>query len=200
MISRDAQGLPIRIREDGSVDYTDSAFLTGMLSLFGSNIENPWVYATRGGLVRHPTGDEYVSNPANTSRDQLVAWMSSFRKCPEFFSYTSKWFINKDFLPPHVKLYLYIKFGKKAPLWLYPISYLWMFFDLLISHAIVPRFQKVEDQHELNQALCVYHELGLIKVLLAVHPNPDENMKDYYCRWRNQEEIYQMYLEWKKKL
>lgn len=214
MISRCPLGLPIRYRTDeGTTDFTDSAFLTGMLGLFGSE-EKPWKYLELGHgpygprLVRHPVGDhndQRVTKSENTSRDQLVAWASVKTKDEGILRarryYARKWFINKDFLGLHVTAYLALQ-GKAYFLFtvLLPFALIWMFFDLLIFHAIVPRFQKVEDQHEINQALCLYSAFGLAKLLLWLHPTPDENMKDYYCTWRNQCEIYEMYLKWKESL
>lgn len=207
MISRCPLGLPVRIREDGTTDFTDSAFLSGMLNLFG-DVDRKYAYVSDDNtIVRHPKGDlsdERVTRSENTSRDQLVAWAST----PAWgdlvratmINYATKWFINKDFLAPHVRFYLFKQAGARAPLYLYPLGFLWMFFDLLISHAIVPRFQKVKDQHEINQALCLYNAFGFAKLLLWLHPTPDENMKDYYTRWRNQGEIYEMYLKWKENL
>lgn len=208
MISRCKLGLPIRIREDeGTIDFTDSAFLSGMLSLFGSKEEKLDLYISKTELVRHPEGDQNdtrVTLPENTSRDQLVAWSSTKSNNPEVnktrLHYAKKWFINKDFLGPQIKLYLYIQANEKAPAWLYPLAYLFLFLDLIFSHLISPRNKEVKDQHEINQALCLYNAFGLIKLFLLVHPTPDENMKDYYCGWRNQKEIYEMYLKWKEKL
>lgn len=52
MIDRCPLGLPIRYRDDGTIDFTDSAFLTGMLSLLGSTQEKPWMYAIAERMLR----------------------------------------------------------------------------------------------------------------------------------------------------
>lgn len=201
-MTKDSYGLPVRIRENGTIDYTDSAFLAGMLSLFGEE-QRLDAYIKDFHLVRHPFGDENdqrVTKPENTSRDQLVAWASTKDKRifvrETIHNYARQWFINKDFLTPLVRLYLYKQCRVRPPLWLYPLAYAWMVGDLL-QHAVVPRFKRVEDQHEINQALCVYNALGLKRLFLAIHPSPDENMKDYYTRWRGQDHIYKMYLAWR---
>lgn len=54
---KDAYGLPVRQRENGTIDFTDSAFLAGMLSLFGEE-QRLDMYVKDFRLVRHPFGDE----------------------------------------------------------------------------------------------------------------------------------------------
>ena len=54
---KDAYDLPVRQREDGTIDYTDSAFLAGMLSLFGEE-QRLDAYVKDFQLVRHPFGGE----------------------------------------------------------------------------------------------------------------------------------------------
>jgi len=215
MISRDIiLKLPIRIREDNTIDYTDSAFLCGILSLFGSEMDRDKLYNyihSSNALVRHPLGDandQTSTHPQDTSRDALVAWSSTKTDNPSVnaarLSYARKWFINKDILLPHVRVYLYKQAQAKVDwynLWMYPLAYIIVPLDILYTAAIA-RTQTVKAQHELNQSLCLANSYGkfFLKMLLKLHPTPDENMKDYFCSWRNQSEIYEMYLAWKAKV
>ncbi len=206
MISRDSNGIPIRYRfEDGSIDYTDNAFLTGMLGLFGSKQEDQIRHLDENlMLVRNPHGDEWSSSCLNTSRDQLVAWASVKGLGVVglvMLQYAEHWFINKDILMPHVRLYLYRQAWVKAPLWLKALGYPMMFLDI-IFFCLTSNMKKVEDQHEINQMLCLCNSYGrwALKLFFKLHKSPDENMKDYFCNWRNQCEIYEMYLNWRKGL
>ena len=213
MISRDAIGLPIRIREDNTVDFTDSAFLCGMLSLFGSSSDKALLakYTKSSQLIRHPTGDQLdqsVIDPISTSRDALIAWSSTKVDDEQVnltrLNYARKWFVNKDILLPHLKLYLYRQSGHKVDwynLWLYLVAYKFLLLDIL-WFCLVSRFQTPEKQHEINQMLSLANSYGRfwLKLFFLLHKSPDENMKDYFCTWRNQSEIYDMYLEWKGSL
>jgi len=204
MISRDTTGTPIRYREDGSIDATDSSFLTGMLGLFGSDEEDQRRHINNDlKLVRNKNLDAWSKSPLNTSRDQLIAWASVKAKDPitrlVMQDYASKRFINKDILLPHLRLYLYKQAESKAPLWLRIVGPIIMFLDIGLF-CTIQNTKKVEEQHEINQILCLCNSYGKWALIMffELHNTPDENMKDYFCGWRNQGEIYEMYLNWRK--
>ena len=210
MLHRDELNLPFKYRRDGSRDITDSAFYTGMLALFGSKEDKEQLrkyVVTRAyeenynEILRHPKIDQEPKR-YTTSRDQLIAWSSiktdDRRVNGARLNYARKFFINSDYLLPHIKLFLYRQSGHEAPIYLIPIAYASLVLHLLT--AIVPSyFQRVEDQHEINQNLCLFSSYGKgwLRLFLWLHKSPDENMRDYWETRRGMGKVYEMYLKWK---
>ena len=203
MIHRDELNLPFKYRRDGTRDITDSAFMTGMLALFGSEEDKSQLdsYIFAGELLRHL----YINNEPkkyDTSRDQLIAWSAKKTLNTKVndlrYKYARKFFINSDYLLPHIKLFLYRQSGHEAPIYLVPFAYAFLVLHLLT--AIVPSyFQSVRNQHEINQNLCLFSSYGKfwIRLFLWLHKSPDENMRDYWETRRDMGEVYEMYTKWR---
>lgn len=194
MIVRDQYDI---IVQHPTMDGGDSASRTGMMALCGTwidqkNLTSFMTNYTYQSLVRHPRQD-YWSMPTQTSRDQLVCWAAGvsslpyhkgmLRWCIEKF-YAGSSFINKDYLAPDVRLYLYKCAGIDAPLlirllgWpLFLLSFIWN--------------TKVKPSDEQNQFICICIVMGKwwTKRLYKWHPDLEKNLRDYWGGWRDQMEI-----------
>lgn len=175
-----------------------------------------FAYGFGGQLVRHPfqtsngrTGEDFRNwaDPKETSRDQLICWAAGVNvwtpivniKNNPFGSETWKYisiatiktyaemnFINKDFLPPHVRCALYIVAFQKPPLWIRLIAEPMMLLHLAWS-------AKFASDEEQNQTVCLCSIYGdeWVKRLYDWHPNLYKNLMTYWDGkpWRDQKEI-----------
>lgn len=140
-------------------------------------------FIIEGQVVRHPYQERY-NDPKETSRDQIVQYFASIKDSDIAYSYAKSWFINKDFLDPSVKLYLWKKSGKKVPLWLKITGTVNMFLSLLWNCFAQP-------DEEKNQFCCMCIEYGefWVRFLYKHHPNIEKNINSYWDDWRDQKEI-----------
>lgn len=215
MIVCDDRKIVVQHRQSEAPDYKykdggDSAGRTGPLSRwFRQHRKNMPLFVVKVDdhyeLVRHPDQDtiaegaEYAHNdPRATSRDLVIMWAvgvdedSTQEEKDCCLHYAQKGWVNKDFLEPSVRLYLWQKSGYEVPLWLkllgYPnlaISVLWnsfMAYDL-----------------EANQFTCMVIHFGKAWswCFYKFHPNLEENIREYFAPqspeypegWRDQSEI-----------
>lgn len=187
MIKRDHLNIIIQHNADWPLeaDGGDSAARTGIMALCGSKEDqallNEFVVADK--LIRHPGQPQWCTSD-KTSRDQLIQWAAGvfqYRKQFNTFSdfairdYADDWFINKDFLPPDVKLYLHKCINMQEPLWLKILGYPNMFLSLLWSCFVMP-------SNETNQMICMCSVYGKwwLRKLAKWHPNLNKSILDYW--------------------
>lgn len=152
------------------------------------------------GLVRHPIQNiiakdaKYAYNDErSTSRDQLIGYCVAFHS--EYVKavagyFCKKWFINKDFLNPAVRLYLHVCAEIEPSRSLKVIGRFWMNLEMWWN-------TKKRPDHEMNQFACMCIKLGgyWSHRLLTEHPNLRKNLEDYWnVPWRNQGEIAEILL------
>lgn len=183
MITRDEHGI---IVQHPSMDGGDSLSRTGIMALCGSEQDRekiPFFEAKGAVLVRHPYQSKW-NDPNKTSRDQIVcAAASGLLKVPAWnYARTGK--VNKDFLMPAVRLYLYKCAGSEAPLWIRTLGKVNLFIDLVWNTKIKPN-------DEMNQFACICIVMGpwWCDKLLSWHPDVIGNINGYWGNWRNQPEI-----------
>jgi hypothetical protein len=184
MIVRDSYGLIIQHRKDDPSyqDGGDTAARTGIMSMCGSQIDSDNMLLFKN-MVRHPYQDEW-SDESKSSRDQLIQFCAG-ENCQSIAEkYKSKWFINKDFLDPAVRLYLHKRSGKKVPFHIKLFGFPFMLATLFWSTKIRPN-------EEINQALCMMIRMGpwWTRMFLAMHPGVFLNLREYWGKWRDQGEI-----------
>jgi hypothetical protein len=185
MIVRDHLGIICQHSHDNPafMDGGDSAARTGIMALDGAP-DSTLLYAfvdEFNKLVRHPEQPNW-NDHRNTSRDQLVQYSVSMAWSPMIKKYADGWFINKDFLSPLVRFYLYKCSGYKAPKWIELLAKIEMFFSLIWNTKIKPN-------DEMNQFACVCIKLGYAKELIEMHPNIFKNIREYWGGWRDQIEV-----------
>lgn len=184
MIVRDSYGLIIQHRE-GDPSYQDggdTAARTGIMSMCESQIDSDNMLLFKA-MVRHPYQEEW-NDEKKSSRDQLIQFCAGLNCEHIAEKYKSKWFINKDFLDPAVRLYLHKRAGGKVPFHVKLLGYPFMFATLIWSTKIRPN-------EEINQALCMMIHLGpwWCRLFMSMHPSVFLNLKNYWGGWRNQSEI-----------
>lgn len=183
MITRDEHGI---IVQHPTMDGGDSLSRTGIMALCGSEIDTeklPFFEQKGAVLVRHPYQTEWAE-PSFTSRDQVVCAASSgILKVPAW-NYARKGKVNKDFLTPSVRFYLYKASGTKAPLWIRALGKLNLFIDLIWNTKIKPNA-------EMNQFACICIVMGpwWADKLCSWHPDIIGNIMGYWNSWRGQPEI-----------
>lgn len=208
MIIRDKYNI---IVQQPDMDGGDSAFATGIMAGCGSELDTSLMYlfTTRflTGIVRHPyqttnTGAAPHNDPGSVSRDQVIAFFFGLANeqyieqiLKESFNvvrfvcikYANSWFVNRDFLSPMYRVYLYKLARQKAPLYLYPLAYL-----NLTLHLIWTRFT----DHEMNQTVltCVVYGKPWLKVLKLVHKDLYGNIREYFGGWRSKPEIGELFI------
>lgn len=196
MIKRDKYGIICQHHkdspDDGYLDGGDSCARTGIMGFFSSDdikIHRLFlVPLTVNGdtifqLVRHPYQDEW-NKPESTSRDNVVQYFACKYMSMDAFTYANKWFINKDFLDPAVKLYLYKSSPKPAPWWLEKLGILVMWASMYFNTCVKP-------DEEMNQFTCMCIKYGpeWSARLLSWHPDIEKNIRDYWGGWRDQPEV-----------
>lgn len=209
MLKFDELRLPFRENPDGTTDFTDSAFMTGMINLFlkkTSLIENiDYVfrcdrlkYLKDWKIVRHPSAD--IQN-LDLSRDQLVAFCSTEINDLRLMYTVRKiaWSgrCNKDILLPHIKEYLLMQTGAiSEPSY---FSKALLVADITYFAAFNNKLRDVKKHQEVNQLLCLCNAYGpkYLKLLYKLY-DVDANQKDYWTRWRGMNDVYEMYLNWKR--
>ena len=138
-------------------------------------------------VVRHPFQPKF-SDPKETSRDAIVCYFVARSKNEQVadaaFHYADSWFVNKDFLDPAVKLYLYGACPIDPPLWLRLVGRAYLAGALIWNCYIKP-------DHEQNQFACICLGMGKpwISFLYRHHPDLNANIRGYWRGWRDQDEI-----------
>lgn len=191
MLKRDQYGIVCQhsVTDPSYCDGGDSCARTGILAAAGSNLDKNnlglFIQLKTNELVRHPTQADW-NDPRNTSRDNLVQWAvgQSVVQKDVLLQYAGKWFINKDFLDPLVRLYLYKCAKAKAPIHLVLLGYSLLALGMLWNCFIKPT-------DEQNQFSCICYVMGPLwsKLHLKWHPGLYTNLKEYWCGWRDQPEI-----------
>lgn len=198
MILRDRWGLICQHHfehpDDGYLDGYDSCNRDGIMAGCGDKGSQAvhHLYATNEGLlVRHPYQSEDGANrPSHTSRDALIAWAfgitedSSNDVRHTALIYANDWFINKDFLDPSVRLYLYKCAGMRPPWYITLMGYPLLYLSLIWNTNIKPN-------DEQNQFACICIRMGKFwaRELWEFHPDIVENVDSYWRGWRQQSEI-----------
>jgi hypothetical protein len=143
-----------------------------------------------GQLVRHPTAEGF-NDPAETSRDQVVQGLVA--NVPELRSaalyYAKKGWVNKDYLSPEVRYYLYKLAKIEPPLWVKLLAYPNLVLSMVWNSFIKPR-------EEQNQFICILTQYPpvFMSAFFLTHPSLRTNLKDYWSGWRDQPEIEQAFL------
>jgi len=201
MLTRDSLNIIVQPGKEDPTwqDAGDSLARTGIMAMCGSEIdkENLSKFINDDNLlVRHPTqttntGTHPHNDPRSVSRDQLIGYAAGLlhikrptRAHAVVHYYASKWFVNKDFLAPDVRLMLYKASGYAVPLHIYALGYPMAFLTLLWHCFIRP-------DEEKNQAICQMSVLGpwWLGKLLKWHPDLGGNLVLYWGGWRDQIEI-----------
>jgi hypothetical protein len=170
----------------GSSDAADSAFFAGMLITFEyPGIDKSIVakyFDKHNNLVRHPIE---CNDPCDFSRDQMVPLVSAMNQglaLMYFNKMKDRHFIapNGDVLSSSVVNHLKICAGLKPKL----LGKL----DLILGIAWS---SFVDKKHEVNQLLCLCKIAGpgYMKLLIMLKKDLDQNIRDYYCGWRNEPEF-----------
>jgi hypothetical protein len=200
MIIRDKYNI---IVQQPDMDGGDSAFTTGIMAFSGSELDFELMQefiTLDNRLMRHPyqttsTGDASHNDPASISRDQVISFYSGLfgKEYANLYlllscsKYADSWFVNRDFLSPMYRVYLYKLAELKAPLYLYPLAYL-----NLTLHLLWTRFT----DHEMNQTVltCVVYGKPWLKVLKLVHKDLYGNIREYFGGWRSKPEIGELFI------
>lgn len=190
MLARDTHGI---IVQHPSMDGGDSAARTGIAALkLEADVLNLERFMTKSGLlIRHPKQADW-NDPKKTSRDQLVQFCVSDNKVTALVAnkYKDRWFINKDFLDPSVKLYLYACAKVAPPFWLNTIGCMWLFLSFIWN-------TEIKRWDEKNQFACMCIRFGpqWCHMLIRQHPNISKAIMDYWSGWRDQKELGYILLE-----
>jgi hypothetical protein len=214
MIARDSAGFvgQIEVGHDlkplvpQSIDHGDCAARTGILAMCGSEIDIELIpkFIKGGLLTRHPTstvntGTAPHNDPKSLSRDQLVGWAAGvdFTKIKSLedaynvqdclYHYAKEGWVNADFLPYDVRLFLYLKSKLSIPWKIEKIGMLWLPVSIWWQC-------KHNSDHELNQLICVLSKFDkkYMRMMVSHHPDWKKNLRDYYCGWRNLPEMYEL--------
>ncbi len=190
MIKRDNNGIIVQHCE-GYPDYADggdSAARTGIMALCGSKIDqnNLELFVIGNTLVRHPYQREW-SDTKKTSRDQLIQWAAGLNTIENKHIVNTLvigWFINKDFLPTDVQLYLCKAMGKTPSRLIKLLGYPMMFISLLWACFIAPKAEQ-------NKMFCMMAVMGWMKLYNRLHYDLAGNIKEYWSGkpFRDQAEI-----------
>lgn len=184
MIIRDKYGI---IVQQPSMDGGDSAARMGIYALAANVDLSLFKDPVTGLLIRHPHQEGW-DNPKRTSRDQLVQFCVSCDVVTMKIAswYCQKWFINKDFLSPAVKLYLYKRAEIKPPALLKILGYAEMMLSLVWNTKIKPN-------EEMNPftCMCIVYGQWHSEMFLKMHPDLKNNIMKYWSGWRDQPEIGQ---------
>lgn len=189
MIVRDEHDI---IVQHPDMDGGDSSARMGISAIENENDRKKlFMFVTLFGLVRHPIQEQW-DDSEKTSRDQLVQFCvsDSFATERAALSYARKWFINKDFLAPDVKLYLYRCAKLETPLMVKIFGNMFLWISLVWNTKIRP-------SEEMNQFSCICIKMGPIwcKRFIDWHPNISEAIMSYWSGWRDQKEIGEILLK-----
>jgi len=196
MIKRDQFDIIIQHAKDDPnyLDGGDSCSRTGIMARTGSirDKANLGKFVTNDHqVVRHPMQPKF-NDPKETSRDALVCFFMANAPVQKeaAFYYAKKWFVNKDFLDPAVRLFFWKTSVIDVPLWLQILGRVWLSGALLWNCFIMP-------EHEQNQfaGLCLSTGRRWITLLYWWHPDLNKNIRNYWSGWRDQDEIGFAYME-----
>lgn len=200
MIKRDKNNIIVQ-HSDINLFYADggdSCARTGPMAAAGSAVDIanlPFFITSTQEIVRHPGQAEY-NDAELTSRDNVVQFMVADQDCQRAsaFKYAKAGRVNKDWLSPSVRLYLYKIARQPAPLWIWILGNVNMAVDLVWN-------TKVKPDEEINQYICMCSVLGSFWAshLITMHPNLGQNLKDYWQGWRDQTELQVALLQILKK-
>lgn len=204
VIKYDEYGLIVQHRPD-EPDYADggdSCMKTSIAVISGivSPMDLGYFTTYNALVVRHPHQVPYC-NPDETSRDQLIPFLAACKLYPEFnirnkflrtYDFTDiiknyKYRINKDLLiSPSIQWFMRKCSGDDSYSWLGDKA---LRADILYASKISP-------EHELNQLMCQCIILGkeYVQLLCKSHPDWRKNLRDYYCGWRDQAELYEAFV------
>lgn len=165
-------------KDQGATDLNDSARLAGIMTTF----EWPQKvdcskYVVNKKYVRHPNEKNYIS----FSRDQFTCLIAGLYKQGHYGLVDSKFIDGKDFLSPSVKGHEQRCKNKKSS-WIQDQVF---WFDILWACYIKPT-------SENNQLLCMletHYDKKYIKFYLKNCKVWRENIRSYWCGWRNEPEL-----------
>lgn len=187
MIVRDKFGI---IVQHPDMDEGDSASRTGIMALCGSHEDQEllWLFTHNLTFVRHPFAEKW-NKASQLSRDQLVCIAAgtttkkSLLLKETCLAYANKWFCNKDFLDPGVRLFLYKCARAKAPWHIRLLGPIFLRLSIL--------WTCLHEKEELNQLLCICIVMQgkYLTRLYEWHPSSYKNVMDYWGGWRDQAEI-----------
>lgn len=189
MIQRDIYGI---IVQQPSMDGGDSDNRAGLMCLAGSIADSLNLHLFLTGdnrVVRHPFQSQW-NDPTLTSRDQIMAYFAPAAsvQSASAATYAKMWFVNKDFLDPMDRLYLYKTANVKPPFWLPLLAYPILVLSLLYNCYISPN-------NEMNQFVAITNRYGLfwLKLFNKLHPDLKQNISNYWAgpptNFRDQKEI-----------
>lgn len=190
MIIRDGSSIIVQheIKNPSVYDCGDSLSRTGIMALCGSRLDQKLLskFAINNSLLmRHPD-DQKWNNPSLTSRDQVICAVASKNLKGSSLYYAKNGWVNKDYLDPGVRYYLYECAGVQTkPLWITILGPMFLFMALIWNTKIKPN-------EEMNQFVCICIVMGpwWLKKLVNWHPNLLINLLAYWSDWRDQEEIF----------
>jgi len=211
MVIRDDLGIILQHPIDAN-SGGDSSRTTGLMSLFGSTIDQQIVHLFEvpnksGLLTRHPS---HYSNNCFT-RDQAICLLAGIWKSGNyqlarrvFWSHAKRGFFCQNYMEQFANAKTRVRenkgfFGRDplspshigyliicARLWfLYPfllIAFPWFLIDLWYFTRIAPR-------QEQNQIVCMAKVYGCLKLWAKWHPNWEGSFLSYFGGWRDQIEI-----------
>lgn len=188
MIHRDKMGYICQhniFKMSEPIDGGDTASRTGIMALCGSKIDQELMtsFIHEDGLVRHPFQKKW-NDPRETSRDQLVCYAAGLSEVSRYFcgllQNYYKFFINKDILMPDVRSHLRRCAGMKPTM----LGNLFLLLGILWSTKIRPN-------EEQNQIICMVIVAGPFyrDLYMRWHLTWRENVREYWCGWRDQPEI-----------
>lgn len=201
MLKRDLYNIIGQTKDDGTMDFGDAAFSTGLMAFCGSEIDLELMplFIKDHKLVRHPystqnTGTAPHNDTRATSRDQVIAFFAgqstNAHVVNACLNYAKSWKVNSDVLMPANKFFLYKCANVTPPLWLYPLAYFNQALNLLWDCFVAP---KLDATSETNQAVCMNIVFGKwwIRFLVRYHPNIYKSIFQYFGGWRKRSEIAQ---------
>lgn len=199
----DSNGLP---KMSGVSDNMDSAFTAGILATFDETFNKNIClkYVTSPGICVRHLNENVANNPNNFSRDQLVPLISGLAALEaddicydiliacqkrgwlaqnteeDIVGSKKKWPSGADWLSPSARNHLRICAGEAPSL----IGKAWLVVDILYASYI-------DKKHEVNQLLCMCAIAGpvYLKLLKTLKKDLEQNIRDYYCGWRNEPEL-----------
>lgn len=194
MLARDVYGIigqhdiyDLSTRPDGG----DSARSTAMMAISGSQQDRQLIKIW-GPLVRNPfqttiskdNGKAY-NDPTGMSRDQVAClWAANvIIGCIPNKTFEGN-FVNQDLLDPSYQWLRAKAEGRETGIHK-TLGTPFLIAGILWQCTIKP-------DHEVNQMLCMTLALGekYTALLIQLHPDFTGNLKDYWCGWRDQKEIF----------
>lgn len=190
-------------------DGGDSSRATGIMALCGSEKDKKIIlkhYIGKGLCVRHPYQPRW-SDFRNFSRDQLILLVAGLLAAGYYFivrkifwsrfrsfffcqnTHTNDGLKKKfpdgaDILSPDVIWHMILCGRMWYLYWFFPVGILFQFLVLLFNCFVTP-------WREQNQTFALMSVSGLLPLYLRLHPDFEKAMKDYWCKWRSQEEVFE---------